>query len=306
MINCFDLRRGEKISSLPPFVAALGDFDGVHAGHAAVLGKTVSLAAKDSASSAAWFFSDSPKRGAPVLTDTEEKKELISRLGIGFALVEDFSAVKDLTPEEFVSDYLIPLGCRGVVCGFNFRFGRGASGDAEELGRLCAERGLSFSAVPPVLWKGDAVSSTRIREAITSGGVDEAAKMLGRRFSVRGEVEHGRTLGRTLGFPTVNMEFAPGRATPRRGVYYTYTNIDGRLYPSVSNAGCRPTVGGKSYRLETHILDYAGDLYGRSLCVEFIKFRRPEQTFASFSELEDAIKLDRASAVEFFTKEDMS
>ena len=306
MINCFDLRRGEKVSSPPPFVAALGDFDGVHSGHAEVLGKTVSLAARAGASSAAWFFSDSPKTGAPVLTDTEEKKELIAKLGITFALVEDFSAVKDLTPEEFVTGYLMPLGCVGVVCGFNFRFGRGASGDAEELGKLCGEHGMSFVSVPPVMWEGDAVSSTRIREAITSGDVEGAAKMLDRRFSVRGEVEHGRTLGRTLGFPTVNMEFAPGRAIPRRGVYYTYTNIDGRLYPSVSNAGCRPTVGGKSYRLETHILDYAGDLYGRSLGVEFIKFRRPEQTFASFSELEDAIKLDRAAAVDYFTKEDPS
>ena len=300
MIKYIDLNDG---APSVPFTAALGDFDGVHAGHRAVLEKAASLARKQGVASAAWYFSDSPKGGAPSLTDACEKRSQIAECGIDLALTESFSRVKDLSPEEFVAGYLVPLGCVGAVCGFNFRFGKGASGDAALLEKLCDKAGLAFSVVPPVMWEGEAVSSTRIREAVAAGDVSSAAKMLGRRFSVSGRVEHGRTLGRTLGFPTVNMEFAPGRARPRSGVYYTYTNIDGTLYPSVSNAGCRPTVGGRTVRLETHILGYTGDLYGRTLTVEFIEFRRPETAFGSISELEEAIMADRAAAEEFFEKE---
>ena len=301
MIDFIDLKGGARTPA--PFVAALGDFDGVHTGHREVLRYAAALAAKEGVASAAWFFRDSPKSGVPVLTGTDEKRALIAECGVDFALTEDFSAVRDLSPEDFVNEYLIPLGCRGAVCGFNFRFGRGAAGDASLLDALCKGAGIAFAAVPPVEWNGEPVSSTRIREAIACGDVEDAAKMLGRRFSVSGEVEHGRTLGRTLGTPTVNMDFIPGRVMPRRGVYYTLTNIDGDLFQSVSNAGCRPTVGGSSCRLETHILDYTGDLYGRRLSVEFIKFRRPETAFGSFTELEDAIRADRAAAEDFFAKE---
>lgn len=299
MIEIYDSERGVFAAALPPFVAALGDFDGVHTGHRAVLSRAVRLAESLGVACAAWYFKESFKP-SPSLTSAAEKRRLISSCGVNFAAAEDFGTVKDMTPEEFVRDYLLPLGCRGAVCGFNFRFGQSASGDAETLSRLCEKYGVSFEIAPPVEYGGEPVSSTRIRDAVGRGDVAAARDMLGRRYSVEGVVEHGRTLGHKLGFPTVNIEFEKGLAVPRYGVYFTYTDVDGMLYPSVSNAGSRPTVGGHAARLETHILNYDGDLYGKSVRVEFIEFRRPETAFPSPDDLAAAIKEDKSAAEKFF------
>ena len=296
-----DLKTGRAVSFPPPFVAALGDFDGVHIGHRRVVEETLGAAGDFNAASAAWFFGESPKGGA-VLTDADEKDAIFSALGIRLSLREDFGAVRDLSPERFVFEYLAPLGCRAVVCGFNFRFGKGASGNTEKLKELCEAAGMGCRVVPPVCLSGSTVSSSAIRERLAEGDVEGANGMLGRAYSVRSAVTHGRTLGSKLGFPTVNQSFSAGRALPRRGVYFTYTEADGRKMPSVSNVGSRPTVGGHELRLETHILDYEGDLYGDSPRVSFLKFRRPEKKFGSEKELAAAVADDAAAAREFFAK----
>lgn len=300
MIDLTDLKTGKEAAPKDPAVFALGNFDGVHLGHAKVLRKTADSARSSGIRSAAWFFKDNPRPGTTTLTSPEEKTALFASYGIELCGAEDFSAVKDLPPEEFVGDYLPSLGCRGVVCGFNFRFGKGAAGDTALLEKLCRERGMSFERVPPVKVGGAVVSSTAIREAIEKGDLDAAASMLGRFYSLSAPVTHGRTLGTKFGFPTINQRFEEGRTVPRHGVYFTLTRIGCRIFHSVSNVGSRPTVGGRACRLETHIIGFEGDLYGTEPTVSFVKFRRPEESFDSEGDLIEAIKADKDAAVEFF------
>ena len=300
MISFKDLKTGEETESVCPAVFALGNFDGVHLGHAKVLRATAAVARGAGFRSAAWFFGDNPRPGTAVLTEPEEKTALFASHGIDFCAAETFSAVKDLSPGEFVGDYLPSLGCRGVVCGFNFRFGKGAAGDTNLLEKLCLGSGLSFKCVPPVRVGNVTVSSTAIRDAIEKGDAEVAASMLGRYYSLTAPVTHGRTLGTKFGFPTINQRFEEGRAVPRHGVYFTLTRIGCRIFHSVSNVGSRPTVGGRECRLETHLIGFEGDLYGEAPTVSFVKFRRPEAVFDSENSLIEAIKADKAAAENFF------
>ncbi|MBR0303805.1 MAG: riboflavin biosynthesis protein RibF [Clostridia bacterium] len=302
MITITDLATRASPAAAAPYIAALGDFDGVHLGHRAVLDATREGAWSRGIKSAAWFFNESPKDAAAQLFDTEQKEREIASLNIDYTVREDFSAVCDLTPEEFVGEYLPSIGCRGVVCGFNFRFGRGASGDADMLSALCLEHGLYFASVPPVTVRGNVVSSSAIRSRLSEGDAEGAAEMLGRPYSVLSAVEHGRAVGRSFGFPTVNQNFAPRRVIPRCGVYITETIVDGERHGSVSNVGTRPTVGGHALRLETHIFDFDGDLYGREPEVRFIRFIRPEMTFESEEALCRAISDDVAAAEKYFAE----
>lgn len=300
MIRYTDLKTGADVTALPPFIAALGDFDGVHLGHKKVILDAVASSKKENISTVVWFFADSPKADGERLTDVKEKTELFAALGADFSAAEEFSAVKDMSCEDFVVKYLAPLGCRGVACGYNFRFGKGASGDVTTLEALCRETGMNFSVSSPVTKGGIGVSSTKIRELLASGDAELAAEMLGRPYSVKGPVEHGRTLGAKIGFPTINQYFSPGKMIPKHGVYFSYTTIDGRSYPSVSNVGSRPTVGGHSCRLETHILDLDMELYGKTVEVSLIKFHRPEMTFPGIDELSAKIAEDRKAVGDFF------
>ncbi|MBQ7670729.1 MAG: riboflavin biosynthesis protein RibF [Clostridia bacterium] len=306
MIRYTDLKTGADVCSLPPFIAALGDFDGVHIGHKKVILDAIDASKSKGISTVVWFFADSPKADGERLTVIEEKNELFASLGADFSASEEFSAVKDMSCESFVKDYLEPLGCRGVACGYNFRFGKGAAGDVTTLEALCKEAGMTFCVSPPVTSGGVGVSSTKIREFLASGDAESAAEMLGRPYSVKGQVEHGRTLGAKIGFPTVNQYFAPGKMIPRHGVYFSYTTVDGKTYPSVSNVGSRPTVGGHSCRIETHILDLERELYGKVVEVSLVKFHRPEIAFSGIGELSAKIAADREAAKEFFMTYDLS
>jgi len=302
MIRFCDLKTGKETNRPSSFIAALGDFDGVHIGHRRVILEAVSAAKEAGVSGAAWFFSDSPKGSTAKLTDNSEKERIFASLDIDYSITENFDKIKNLSPGDFVKDYLVSIGCCGVVCGFNFRFGKNAAGNVDVLSSLCRESGLTFKAVEPITFDGETVSSTRIRALLAEGNVDTAEKMLGRPYSVTGEVEHGRTLGYKFGFPTINQNFIGDKVVPRHGVYFTYTEIDGSLFPSVSNVGSRPTVGGHVCRLETHILNCSADLYGKTLTVYFAKFRRPEMTFKSEDELINAISEDKAAAANFFSE----
>ncbi len=301
MIKYIDPGTGDPTVPNGPFFAALGNFDGVHLGHRKVILEMIKEARAARAAAAVWSFKDAPRGDAPRLAGEKEKAALIASLGADIFAAEDFGAVCDLSPEQFVKDYLKNIGCAGVVCGFNFRFGKGAAGDTNTLSDLCAKEGLFFKCVDPVLIGGEVVSSTKIRELLAEGDVASAAVMLGKRYSVCSPVLHGRGLGARFGFPTINQNFDPGAVVLRRGVYYTLTDIDGVIYPSVSNVGSRPTVGGHVCRLETHIPRFDEDLYGTSPEVSFVEFRRPEREFPSEAELISAIKEDAASAIEFYS-----
>ena len=272
-----------------PLSIALGNFDGVHVGHARLLERAVRHAKEAGCVSAAWTFDGNPF-GVPYITSTKEKLELFEAAGIGCAIVCRFDAVREKSPAEF-ADMLASLGAVHCVCGFNYTFGAGGAGDADALRSLLGERGIGCEVADPVILPGDdlPVSSTRIREALAAGDVEAAARMLGRPYSFTYPVTHGNEIGRAIGFPTVNQKLPPDRAALKRGVYVCRC----LGHAAVTNVGTRPTVCDSDEVIcETHIIGYEGDLYGVPVEVDFLKFIRDERKFASLDELKARLAAD--------------
>ena len=294
-----------------PLAMALGNFDGVHEGHRRLLS-----AARDAAASipgclsGVWTFTALAKMPGdiPALTTVEEKLYQFAKAGLDFAILEDFSAVRNMSPETFVREYLIGrLGCHAAVCGFNFRFGHRGSGGCEDLLRLLAEKSVPLTVVDPVMQGEMPVSSTRIRAAVTEGDMETAAALLGRPFSLCLPVLTGKQLGRTLGIPTINQNFPAGHIVPRHGIYACLCTADGVRRMGVANVGTRPSVDRDgTVNCETHILDYDGMLYGQNVRVEFITRLRDEMRFSSLSELRAAMENDIRCARAFFADHPIS
>ena len=275
-------------------VVALGFFDGVHTAHAAVLAKAAAVAAARGLPLLLFTFSaaDAPK-GAPLLSGDEERAALFFAAGATHVVFAPFSALADMAPEAFVA-YLVDKAHVGVaVTGENFRFGRGAVGDAPLLARLMRAHGGEAYAVPSQCFEGAPISSSRIRRALADGDCRLATALLGRPYALTMPVTHGRHLGHVLGFPTANFRPPARRALPAFGVYGTEVTLpDGRILRGVTDVGRRPTVRGEEVRVETHILDYSGDLYGSMLTVAFLGRVREERCFSSLSALTEQIKRD--------------
>ncbi|MBQ1933857.1 MAG: bifunctional riboflavin kinase/FAD synthetase [Clostridia bacterium] len=285
------------------FAIALGCFDGVHIGHAELFRTLVEGA--NGKKRAVWTFAPPeagkpcPVKGKPLIVPFDRKCELLNECGIEYAFLYGFSDVCSLSCEEFVDRILIgECGCGLAVCGYNFTFGRGAAGNAQTLKRLLAERGIEAIIVENVQRDGTSVSSAGIRAALAEGNVELAEKMLGREYTVTAPVIGGRRLGREWGFPTVNQHFFDGAAVPQKGVYASSCIIDGKKYGAVTNVGVRPTVSGGNdvITAETHIFDYSGDLYGKTLSVALKHFIRPEKKFENGDELRSAVLADMETA----------
>lgn len=286
-------------------IAAIGNFDGVHRGHLALMGRTVEIAQGAAARAGAVVFDPHPRRyfrpadPSFLITTACVRNQLLIDAGADEVVSLTFDAkFASLTPEAFVCDVLKGrLELAGVVVGGDFRFGAGRAGDAAGMARLCADNGLSAAIIDPLAEKGhsDKIGSTAIREAILSGAVDRAADMLGRHWRVDGVVEPGNRVGRTLGFPTANLTLGD-LIEPRRGVYAVCAAIDGETVKGVANFGRRPTVGAPSPLLEIHLFDFARDIYGRRIGVDFIHFIRDEMKFSGLDALKAQISLDCAAA----------
>ena len=276
-------------------VVALGFFDGVHTAHAAVLGAAARIARERGLPLLVYSFSsaDSPK-AAPLLSTDEEKLALLGEHGADLAVLAEFSEVSSLSPEAFVRDVLVGgLRAAVAVTGEDFRFGHGASGDTALLASLLGSLGGEAVAVPSVLSDGVKVSSSAVRSALAEGDPERAQALLGRPYSLTLPVLAGRHIGHTLGFPTANQSPPEGRAIPASGVYVTSVVTEGGArYLGVTDVGTRPTVGGEGVRLETHLLDFSGDLYGRPLTVSFLHRIRGERKFSSISALAEQITSD--------------
>lgn len=273
---------------------ALGIFDGVHLGHREVMRLT-----ENSGIPAVFTFNNTSlhtKQGRMIeyIYTDEQKAALIRELGIRDILSEDFSDIHDMSGEEFAENILAgKLKASSVACGRDFRFGRDASCGINELVVLGRKYGFEVRVAEDVLYGGKAVSSGRIRSLLSEGNVTEAAELLGRSYMISGRIVHGRQIGRTLDFPTVNQLFSEGQLLPRFGVYASSVLIDGRHYESVTNIGVKPTIEGERSPLaETHIIDFSGDLYGRELNVELRGFIRSEVKFNSLEELKEQISRD--------------
>ena len=309
MIKILDLKT-EKEYFLSPddrLSCAIGNFDGVHEGHQRLL----SFAAEKSGEitkSAVFTFSvptSHIKNGASLLMSPEQRYPIFRDLGIELLILADFNEISAFSPTDFAEDILYRrCQVRQVVCGFNFRYGRNARGTAESLKKSFETLGGTTNIIPPYRFRGQTVSSSEIREALSVGNPERARLMLGHPYSLTAEVVRGKMLGRTLGFPTANQRFPQGRLVPKFGVYAVRMCIDGKIHFGVANVGVRPTVENTvSANCETYVFDYHGDLYGKTVTTEFYEFLRPERHFSDVNALKSAVKLDIQRAILYFQAE---
>ncbi len=283
----------------------MGVFDGVHAGHQAVIAKVVEAAASEGGLAGLLTFDPHPiqviapaKAPASLLETLDHKARVVSALGVRLFIPLHFdTAMAAMAADEFIKR-LAAAPLRTIAVGEDWRFGHRRAGDVSLLQRDAERYGFRLEAVPPLMFDGDRISSTRIRQAIHDGNLDEAAHMLGRRYAVSGPVVAGDQLGRQLGFPTANI--ATGNLQlPPGGVWVVrVSNADGRGWNGVANLGTRPTVGGEKRLLEVHLFDFSGDLYGENLEVSFEKHLRSEMKFPSLEALRDQISADVIAARE--------
>jgi riboflavin kinase/FMN adenylyltransferase len=288
---------------------ALGNFDGVHLGHAAVL--RAAHAARPDAPRAVLTFEPHPReffrpQDPPFrLTLSTERAAALAGLGVQYLYELPFDAgFAHLSAEEFVADVLHQgLGAVHLVCGADFAFGHRRGGDVAFLAARAEALGMGLTIVPPVTDQEGPISSSRIRRLIQDGYPERAAALLGRPPSIRGPVTHGDKRGRTIGFPTANIPL--GRhLEPQRGVYAVTARIDGAVVKGVANIGQRPTVGGTESRLEAHFFDFSGDLYGREITIYLHHFLREERKFPSFEALKTQIEADATQARRMLDSDD--
>ena len=275
---------------------ALGNFDGMHVGHMAVLEAAKSFESEGLIPVAVLFDEHSLKAitgKAPAMLMTVMERNLIIKEN-GFRIETlVFNEIRDLSPSDFVEKILVGrLGAAAVCCGYNYRFGKGASGTAQTMCEICGRLGLQCKVSGEVDVDCCAVSSTKIRGFIENGEIEKANKMLGRPFGFSARVIDGDKRGRVLGFPTINQIIPEELAMPKFGVYQSVVTVDGEKFKGVTNVGRRPTVGTEKILSETHILDFDRDIYGENVDVRLIKFIRPEKKFSSFDELARQIKSD--------------
>ena len=280
-------------------VIALGFFDGVHLGHAALLRLTRRRADEMGIPAAVLTFDTHPDtlvyhQPVPLINTLEDRKYLMEeKFSMDEVILAHFDrAMMEMPWEAFVEDYLLgELGAKRVVCGHDFSFGYRGQGTPDKLRRLCAQRGVGVNVVDKVSLGGITVSSTHIRQLIRQGDMEAAAQMLGHRHFLSGEVLHGKELGRRLGFPTANLALPEGVIAPAYGVYATLVTLpDGSAHPAVTNVGVRPTVHDQLGRLvEAWILDCTAELYGETIRVEFFTRLRGEKKFDSLEALREEV-----------------
>lgn len=281
-------------------VLAIGVFDGVHWGHRTIFKQLTDIASQHGLKSAVMTFDRHPAellfptRAPYYISTIEQRVENIKKTGVNHVIVAEFSPqLANLSKEDFVSGILLEkLKIKHVVVGSNFRFGKNREGDIRYLESIASQAGIGVTVVPSVIIDNGPVSSTRIREMIKRGDVVSAAKLLGRRFVLRGTVVTGRQVGRTIGFPTANIHTAPRQVVPARGVYAVEVTINNTTYGGVCNIGCRPTFDAGKVSIEVHISGFEGDIYGETLDVVFCRRLRDEIAFDSPEHLANQIKAD--------------
>lgn len=280
-------------------VVALGNFDGVHAGHQGILRTAIERARADNGSAFAVTFDPTPAKvlapdRAPLLILTpEDKLDLLSKSGIDSVIVINFTReLSQLTPREFVRSYLLMrLGARAVVVGHSVSFGHNRAGNADVMSELGRELDFAVTIVGPVKVAGMEVSSTTVRQVIAAGDLRTAANLLGRCHFLSGPVIHGRERGRKIGFPTANIQ-SRTECLPPDGVYATRLILDDRSHASITNIGMRPTFAEPERTIEAHVFDFDRDIYDREVRLELVERIRPERKFESADALAAQIGAD--------------
>lgn len=286
-------------SNLRSPVVTVGNFDGLHLGHQAIIKRVAQRASEAGVDGLVVTFDPHPKTvlhhglEPAVLTPPSERNRLIADLGVSIvAVIQPTPAFLSQSPEEFVKGLLVETcGVSRMIEGSDFRFGAGIRGDLDLLQSLGTRFGFEVEVVPPVMVHGRTVSSTMIRSLLGLGEVDHVAEALGRLYAVRGIVAKGDRRGRNVGFPTANLH-SVDRSLPADGVYAVHGSVEGRELKGVANIGFRPTFKQKNRTVEIHVLDFAGDLYGMEMEVRFVQWIREEAKFPTVDDLVEQIKAD--------------
>ncbi len=284
-----------------PLYIALGNFDGVHRGHQSIIESTVKKARHNGGASAALIFDPHPiialrpEKAMTLLTDIADRAEIMAGLGLDYFIVEPFSPeLAAFTPEQFVRRFLVgKLGVKGVFVGENYSFGYKGTGSANTLDYWGRELGFENHIISMLRFKGQEISSSKIRSMLLSGAVKEAAELLNYYFYRQGKVIKGYGIGRQMVYPTANIAASTRLLWPGKGVYLTSVDkLNEGMYYGVTNIGSRPTFSDHSTSVETHILDFNKTIYNYDIRVRFLQKLRNTKTFTSPRELKEQIKLD--------------
>lgn len=282
-------------------ILTIGVFDGVHAGHRYLLNKIQQRAAEKNLLSGVVTFSPHPqsvlhpRKQLPWLSNLEDRVQAIQGLGIDIVAVLTFTPkLARLSAQEFISLVKKHLRVYGIIVGPDFALGRGREGNINLLRALGRKMQFSVEVIPPYTINGEVVSSTLIRQALVQGDMRRVERLMGRYFHLNGKIITSDKRGRVLGFPTANLDIpiTSAQALPGNGIYATIAQVDGKQFPSATNIGIRPTFGEGERMVETHLLNYQGNLYGKEIRVEFVQKLRDEQRFPSSEELKAQIEKD--------------
>ena len=278
-------------------VLGMGFFDSVHTGHRVLIDTVKETARKLNAKSAVLTFSNNSYKQfdseSKLIYTYRERCLLFDELGLDCVIPFEFDCkLKQKSREEFLSDLFGRINIAGIVCGYDYKFGKGGLGDAEYLKAVCTEKDIPVTVVQPVLQNGERVSSTLVKETLRQGNIKKANALLSVPYFMTGKVIHGRGVGRFYGFPTANLEFSSDKMLIKSGVYATKTIYDGKIRKSVTNIGDKPTFEEQSVSVETLIKDENADLYGKEIKIEFVDFLRDIKKFSSPQELADRILKD--------------
>ena len=277
-------------SDRPEVVATIGVFDGVHLGHQALIHRVITQASRVGVESACVTFTPHPEdvlrpqMEIAHLATLDDRLSLLKSLGVSEVVVFEFTPVlSQLSPEEFIDLLLARFRLRQLWIGSDFALGRNRSGGPERLAEIGREKGFTIHQFPPVMIEGQAVSSSRIRQALAGGHVEEAGRLLGRLYKLTGMVVEGDHRGVTLGFPTANVALRERLALPEDGIYAVWIRIGNEkdAHPGAASIGIRPTFGGGERRIEVYLIGFDGNLYGRELSMEFVARLRGEERFDS-------------------------
>jgi riboflavin kinase/FMN adenylyltransferase len=289
----------QKIKPQQETMFTIGVFDGVHLGHQSLLSYLKEKAHQNGWLSGVITFISHPEtvlgsqNQLPWLDSLENRIELIKSMGIEIVIALNFTAeLRQLSARDFVQLLKEHLKLRGLIVGPDFALGKNRQGNVEQLHLLGKQMGFDVEVVPPLIVNGEVVSSSLIRQVLAQGDMKRTANLLGRPFKIRGLVVPGDHRGRTLGFPTANIDIKPGQASPGDGVYVTIAYTDSKPLPSVTNIGIRPTFGGGQRMVETYIINHKAELSGKTLSVTFIDKLRDEKRFTSSDELKTQITRD--------------
>ena len=288
-------------------VLTIGNYDGLHLGHRRIIERVKERAQVMGGTSMLMTFHPHPltilrpETCVGLITPLSVKKRLIEEAGIDVLVVVPFTeGFRLITPEAYVSNILVgKLGVKGLIVGYDFRFGRGGAGNVDDLLMLSSHYDYFFEVQGAITLDGEKVGSNRIRKMIKEGDVEKAGRHLGRPHMIEGRVVKGDSRGRGIGFPTVNLQ-TDFELIPKRGVYVTEAEFGGKRLPAVTNIGYNPTFDGKTLSIETYILDFSGELYGQEIVLYFMQRVRDEIKFASVEDLIERIRADVETARSYF------